>query len=526
MTSHNDTRITTWLATGHFTPSSILARLDTAITNSNAITSTELPVLTHLFSTLPNNTLTASSFRSLLQTKLNLALPLSTTQTIFNHLAYLSTLPFPSSTNPPPPSLTLPALKRALTWSLPGRDKQIIEMSNHSRMRTASDHRRLLFQSLADVHDTDHHSRIAAQKTAHRTAHQVEHAMYLDLCQTNHDDDGDEIFHDVLDVLYSVQEEHDPCVSGVLRDDFRAVAREIGGGLPELRKMGIPRARFECVVELVLALQFALGEGEDEPGERFGEAARAVCAAFFGGGKEVVVDWLGFEKAWTLAPFLFDGLHGLLARVFLGTGGPGISGFLDPPRVEEGLLDLGRASQLATFLAGSVDLGEIKRVWTQTPGEKRPVGDVLGETAEEAVLVVSGVDGSGTEVVFGVFTPHPRMDRDSIQTDQVPNVGGLERCCIFQLAPRQDVFRGVVGRPGWRTAGGEITFGRETGVALAFKEDGQVAELTHRVVESEDSEDSEDSQATSYAYEPNMTRGDWRLELRVSAMEVWKGPGV
>ncbi|KAI5856791.1 hypothetical protein GGS23DRAFT_617685 [Durotheca rogersii] len=568
-------------ARGELSPESIIARLDDRISNTYALDpEEEVPALEAAFATAStpgpaDAVLSEPAFISLLQTRATLPFGpegIEAGRIIYASVAYLSALPFaPAAAQRPPaaasqPGLSLAQLRRGLVWALPDRAGYVVEESSDARMRTRWDHRRLLFQSLATA--TLPASPAAADDAAQAAlararAFDVPEESW-DLCAANRDADGDEIYHDLVDVLCATQPARHPGRSAARRDAFRGAATRLRGGFPALDALAVPAPRFRALARVLLALQFAPPDGArfGAGGEvaPFEDAAQAVGAAFAqdagrGGAAGTVITWRSFARALDVAaPHLFDPLYRLLARAFLGRGAP-VDVLEAPARparspggAGSGALDLPLQSQLLTFLAPCVDAASLRRVarYAASPGSVTPAGfaeTLHTEVPDAAIAVFAGrirsaspASGGGSAeasegkpCVFGLYSPAPKADGSGIEdpADIDANNAGLRPCALFQLAPVQDVFPGVVGAEGWRVVGadekggGNLVFGdpgdEKGGIVLTLREGLSRGEIRHRGKGAEDGE----ADGGSIVYRANPYRGDWELEFVVEQLEIW-----
>ncbi|KAI1209536.1 uncharacterized protein F4807DRAFT_467726 [Annulohypoxylon truncatum] len=488
---------------------------------------------------------------------------------IFESINYLSSLPYIPRT-PQPSSqtngLSLAQLNRALVWLLPNRAKYIIEESNFSRIRTRWDRLRLLFQSLATstvplaAQDS---ARSHARLLTARHAFDVSWDGWLDNCAVNHDDDGDEIYHDLLDVLYSTQEERPRWSTLVPRDAFRNIAKQIKAEerLPELCTLAIPVQRFKDLVKVLLALHLELPKpdvGENTNLSQYDDAADSICAAFAQHRETGVTDlitWPSFAHAIeSMAPHIVEPLYRLLTVTFMNKAAPAdILGPPDPPRnlPEDAILTLPRVSQLVSFLAETIDAGYLRRTNRyESPNFPAPAALVraMTDVPEEAIVLFSGrvitamaaSTEEGKQCVFGLFSPAPKKDGICIQapSEIQPDNAGQRQCRLFQLAPVQDVFRGVAGEPGWNVVldaeGGEsVAFGdssaiedaeeRKGGVVLVLRDGLRRARIRQWSGDVEMSLDGgkDGGRKKGVAYEANPNRGDWTVDFVVEEIEIW-----
>ncbi|KAK1753169.1 hypothetical protein QBC47DRAFT_431515 [Echria macrotheca] len=569
-------KISDWVAQRALSKEAVWERVDNAIRGTRL----ESPFGSL---TASDSLLTEAAFIAVLQDKADL--PRSPDgeaagKILFSSLAYLSTLPFPSSTKtiPQRDGLSPAQLARALVWIIPDNYGSIVEEGNLSRQRSKADHRRLIFQSLAarlDPTDKPDYDAESARRLALHNAFEVEHESRRDHCALNHDDDGDEIYHDLLDVLYGTQiTPRDPRYGPVPRDAFRPVAKQLAAehDLDKLYDLGIPVDRFVSLVKYLVALQFTQPDAyRDEHGNldlsRFDAAARSICAAFCPDNSGVIITWPAFDHALkNITPYLLDPLYHLIIKIFLPDEpiNPGVSYLWDEPSPPPGdtppLLTMPLTSQLATLLGGSLDFSSLRRTFRYSPpsstspeSDQQPSSELMSRAMEtipeEAILVFSAhhhrhqhqqssgsspptattndtttttPSQSATTYIFGVFSYKPKEDRASIQnnTDLPSGFVGQERCAIFQLAPVQDVWRGVVGKPGWTVSDNEVVFGNDDscgGMVLKMKDGCRAVDIAHRTTGGDGSDGG-----GGYVYEPNGWRGNWSLaSLSIRDMEIW-----
>ncbi|QKX57760.1 uncharacterized protein TRUGW13939_04880 [Talaromyces rugulosus] len=517
------TTIDDWVAKGMLNKEFILERLDQRIEDGSPFSQEEKSALKRVFDSVcsTDGLLTQAAFISFLQTKS--ALPRSQEaiqagKLLYTSLAYLSSLPFPSSPERNASrGLSLKQLTRSLVWVLPGSYSAIIEQGSDSRLRTKADHRRLVFQSLASTTHKIQYDYEDARKIARHDAFEVDWESDLEFCSLNHDDDGDEIYHDLLDVLYSTQEEKSPGLARVPRDAFRPIAKRIAteNDVPSLHPIGIPTNQFISLVKLLLALQFESTETEVDL-DYFDAAATSICAAFSDHKDTAVITWSAFNCALKdITPYLFDPLYDMLSTSFLEQDPSHYQTGYEPPSEFGDILTLPLVSQLSTFLIGCAYFGDFRRLEHYTPSSLPTPNafiDAVETAPDEAVIILSGTTKSGDVCTFGVFSREPKADGASVQTNVIPNQVGLEPCSIFQLAPIQDIFRGTPGKPGWTVDSDTVMFGQGGGVVMVLTDGLRRAEIRHHVSERSDSEG---------VYKPNISRGNWIVELEISQIEIW-----
>ncbi|KAK8111716.1 uncharacterized protein PG998_008173 [Apiospora kogelbergensis] len=323
-----------WISSGLMVPAGIMARLE-VIVNGYALSEDEESQLQKTLSDTDGQALTPDTLLHLLQTRVGLPAnsPQSkeTANILFRGLWYLSTLPFPpppSERGPsqPPPHLIPAQVTRGLAWFLPGRSAAMVQEGNLSRSRTAADHRRILFQSLATLRtpesataETAEADAAALEARAARNA--TEGVGQGDWAVINRDADGDEIFHDLLAVMYATQPKGLEWLAPVELDGFRWAAKGVVAQLPWYNKLpllsslAIPRATVVAIVRLSLAAAPLLDEEDEDTDDEETErppktvaplplsgvddaAVERVAAPFCGGEKEAgLIPWPMFDDA-------------------------------------------------------------------------------------------------------------------------------------------------------------------------------------------------------------------------------------
>ncbi|KAK6849996.1 hypothetical protein PG995_013829 [Apiospora arundinis] len=342
-----------WISNGLMVPARIMERLDVEAAECSALGDDELSQLQKTLSAIDGQALTPAALLHLLQTRVGL--PSINSEEIanilFRCLWYLSTLPFPPSPSEEkvPASLTPTQVTRGLAWLLPGRCGAMISQGNLSRSRTAADHRRVLFQSMATAGTGTGEESDAAEAAARedRAARNATEGVdrYQGWSVVNRDADGDEIFHDLMEVLYSTQPKGPVWLAPVDLDGFRWAAKGIvaqlpssssaTSKLPSLYSLGVPTAQLVAVVRLALAARPLLDEDDEDTDEEDADeaerprkpvvplhlpgaddaAVEQVVAPFCGGKKDTqIITWPMFDDALRENPELFNPLFEVVSR--------------------------------------------------------------------------------------------------------------------------------------------------------------------------------------------------------------------
>lgn len=272
-------RLNSWIAEGAMDRNCIIQRLGERITDFTKDEEiAQLYQKFQLFGAVDNGTphcLGQTTFLSFLCS--HGALPSSLTEAgsiLFNILQYLSQAPF-SHQQLLPEALTAEEFLRALTWTHYEKACLVNREGNRCRGRTPADHRRLLFQSLA----TDCDDRILPldvkewQQQAERRAFELTDYRH-EFARINCDEDGDEMYHDVLEVIFSTQPVVDEALAPVEQDEFHSIAKKLHGNDVHLHELTIPPARLQTLVKLLLVARF--GHCGMLPDEQLPELSRVT----------------------------------------------------------------------------------------------------------------------------------------------------------------------------------------------------------------------------------------------------------
>ncbi|KAF4628584.1 hypothetical protein G7Y89_g9566 [Cudoniella acicularis] len=497
----------------------IIERVDDSVRLTYAMWPEEEALLAQIFD--KGAILTKTAFISLLATKG--ALPRSSEgveagEIIYTSMVYLATLPFPHYPEgpdaQPPDGLSSNQLMRGLVWANTDRVKYIIEQNSDDE-RAESDYLRRIFQSLASVRSSENASDITRDSPD-------ENKTY----SSDPDSDSDEMYQDLLAVVHSTQvvrQYGGHLRVNLRRDRFRTICKSLRKEykVPSLHEFVIPIQRFTALVRCLLLLQF-------EPIEpvvdlsRFDSAARSVCASFLQNPNDRVITWPTFEYAVrNIAPYLLDAYYRLLTQTFCGRSSP--FGVLDAAEVPSSVsapagiaLTLPLQCQLVTFLNNSIAFDLFTRI-RHYSASNLPTPTALLSTMQampdEALVVLFGKMATGESCTFGLFSPTPKSDGLSIQIFKPsPSHDGFERCSIFQLAPVQDLYRGIVGKPGWIVDDKRVTFGQGGGVILDLKDNLAQAQVRHQISEGDEIEST---------YKANPFRGNWVIDFEIIEVEIW-----
>ncbi|KAF2198579.1 hypothetical protein GQ43DRAFT_434136 [Delitschia confertaspora ATCC 74209] len=443
---------------------------------------------------------------------------------IYQMIHHLSHSPFPPSDPSTPRPLTLPEFQRGIFWLLPDQANLFIDQGSSSRTRTPADHCRMLFQSLATK--TASNSQLfnlsEARKLSERRAYQVPEyqSMSRDFCRPNFDDDGDELFHDVLDVLYTVQPLEIGPYARVERDSFRELAKRLGGETASvtLREMEIGEERFRVLLRYLLAAQLrqdgrVCGEVVERK-EELDEAVEAVLGSFClhrGEG----IGWEKFYSAvTTVFPHLFEPLFNLIHKL-LGHPSPELTldNFSSLPKTackETSVLTPAAFAQLNTFFSSKTTFDRdfvctrthsTEAVGLENRAFRGTIEAVISNDKNPTLLVVSGTMNSTAEkCVLGFFS-----DPSS------------ENNVIFQLHPIHDIFYPNKGDTidVEETEDGVLLYGKERWIEMTLANHGREVVLACRPKRM-------DREMEGEMWGFRQMRGDFEMRVGVERMEVWE----
>lgn len=253
-------KITEWIEQGLMTPQGVLKTLTENLLRF-AFSDEEKEQLSKTFDSLATTQdgtkrLDQSAFVSFLHSAGFLPPSLAAAGPIlYRSLLYLSQAPFYWS--PTPEYLTFDGLVRAVCWTEHGRSNKAYSSDSYCRSRAPADTWRAIFQSLATTRDGSAlpYNFEKARSDAERRAFDYprDQLNIREFAQTNYDEDGDEMFHDLVHALYSVQEEY-LGRAPVKPNSFLPLAREYHGEGPyhHLHNLSIPQNEFRIFVKLIV----------------------------------------------------------------------------------------------------------------------------------------------------------------------------------------------------------------------------------------------------------------------------------
>ncbi|KAH8593535.1 hypothetical protein B0O99DRAFT_688757 [Bisporella sp. PMI_857] len=406
---------------------------------------------------------------------------------LFGILLRLVNFPFRPLT--PPTTLNYTQFSRSLFWLLPERAERFFGGSGVGdkitvRARTPADTRRLLFESLADVQPQSlqiYNAALADEIAEHKGVGLDE--VSANFATTNYDRDGDQIYHDLLDVLSATQPVDYPN-GGHYRDDFRTIAKRLHASPISLEQLQIPQKRLEKIVKLLIA-----GRESNASVESQKTASIIVEGLTKVKGS---ISWYDFDREQRRkTPYLLPELYAMFSPLLTTPNNPTpefhqtTSSNLTSPILR----------QLSLLLAGTVSFGDIKLIH-QTTLSSNPnllVASLKLSSDFSLLLITGNLTLSKESHLFAFFSPSPSEDEQAIAKREDP---AWETALIVQLEPVFDVFRGRVGHPAWTYTDDELIFsGYEQGVQLKLSPGAQRL----RVARS----------------------GSEILELEVTKLEVW-----
>ena len=270
-------QIRAWAAVGAMTPTAIFARLNQRTLNS--FDEEEVTALHQNFNEICDggDHMSKQAFTSFALSKRGISPTLTEPlHTLFDSLCYLSKVPL-QTISPQPTQLTLEDLQRALMWLLPSREQSVIPATVGYRIRSPADHKRLIFQSLASPEDGSTvpvYGQASQSLAFHNDAMIADQQVYA----SDIDDDGDEMYQDILDVLVSTQPYIPVGCAEPSRDAYRKLAKQLHEGAPSVCELVAPRHRLESILSLILATNFM--DGVLFADQDLRSVARSMAASF------------------------------------------------------------------------------------------------------------------------------------------------------------------------------------------------------------------------------------------------------
>jgi hypothetical protein len=289
-------QIHAWTAVGAMTPEAILARIDQNIIDKRTFRPSELAALRRNFQAVCDNKgqISKAEFTSFVLSKSSFPAALAeAVHVLFESLCYLSGVPLQSTSSSSPSTtthLTIEGLTRALMWLLPSRVTSVITETSSGLMRSPADHRRLIFQSLATsqvAHAPEETRSVASLGPRQEAQNQA--------AETNVEDHGDEMYHDILDTLASTQPHIPPSFAPPSRDTFHALATKLHQGAPSLSSLAISKERLTSFLSLLLANNFL--ERLLDVGPDLQAVAHAMAASFCHGRQDGQITWEMYDFA-------------------------------------------------------------------------------------------------------------------------------------------------------------------------------------------------------------------------------------
>ncbi|PLB36920.1 uncharacterized protein BDW47DRAFT_132517 [Aspergillus candidus] len=482
-----------WARDGLMTPDIILKRLTDCMRGDSDSTR---EIIMHHFNrysdtTTEPNTLPQSALPALFAASDSpLTLFPEVTPILYRSLLYAAGIPFHNfllgPQDEPSPPLTLAQFRRALGWLLPSDKYLVYPMGSRCRARTPADERRVLFQSLARGTDGKRlpHDEDEARRRAMQRAFELPwwRKSELDYAQCNRDDEGDEMFHHLLEVLgFCMPWDWDDYIPFAQpnMEKFIPLARELHGDEVRLHHLSIDQADFRALARwLVFSHVVVTGIGEEERLRGLDEVAECVVRTFCRDARAGITYEM-FEDGCAMLPTAFYALDRVLLDVVADSDDhdfprrvvPHFGRILTAPVFGLLTMMLLRDMYFGRFTLRdeySWDVNQMEGL--DATGLERMI---RGEP-RQGVFLVSGTDPStGDRVVFGVFVLDPVEDGRAITPAQEPygDEPVEKSTLLFQLSPVVRRFDGILGRPGWSVRDGDLVFGEPGhGAALVLDE--------------------------------------------------------
>ncbi|KAL9121543.1 MAG: hypothetical protein Q9187_001893 [Circinaria calcarea] len=434
---------------------------------------------------------------------------------IYASAVYLAGFPFYEQS----PPLTFEAFRRAITLMLPDYAHTWIAASGDeecliTRERTEIDHLRLLFQSMA-TSDNESVQDLQSNDQGFKITMTPRPSKYdFDWRAPNIDADGDEMYHDVLDVLSATQPKQ-IYETSVSRDDQRSLATSLWQTRLCLSQYRMSREKLKPLVRLMLCMQLSdMHQQGSYSTDRLHEleASTNCVVNAFEVSNDKGITWPIFYSTTTMAsPLLLRPLYNLL-DLFLKSQ-DAILEYDDQVLPAEGrIFTLPLLCQLNIVLADTITLDGLKLLYQCQPLSStfdtkffNQLKDILKAYSEPCILLVRGQTTLNESITFGAFLPVAGLD-----TSHIAKSPDYRTSFLFQLSPVHDIFPAPAGEPVWASSDQGLWFGDEAaGVAFHLMKDLQKGMLLHRITDQG-------------SYRGNSRRGEWQAEVIIHELEIWK----
>lgn len=201
----------------------------------------------------------------------------------------------------PSPALSLDGWLRAFGWLIPWRDGIWYEQGPGAHWRTPADARRAIFQSIATGREGENlpYKSDDWSRQALRRAFEFPESdsQYRESANPNCDEDGDEMYHDVLDVVFTAQVEVPVWIEGVPRDVFRGLARQFHGHDLHLHQLTVPPDTMRIMVKYLLIQQLGTDLTVRLIRDHYLDAVADCIVRAFVQNSDVGVNWTMFDEA-------------------------------------------------------------------------------------------------------------------------------------------------------------------------------------------------------------------------------------
>ncbi|KAL8364552.1 hypothetical protein RB595_003708 [Gaeumannomyces hyphopodioides] len=505
---------------------------------------TEASLVSWITANLPADR--SDSFQSI--PALSAAIPL-----LFQAMCNLSTYPFIDNQPAAPAGLTYGDLLRVFCWGAP------VGLRLSPRQRSPADCRRALFQAFATRVPANglpfDEARWRDEARRRALAFPAPHIEFwgagwlAEETPINRNDDGDEIFHDLVDMLHQSQDEVDLGVAMIARGVFKKPAKKLKANIAPLQDYVMGEEELRVLVTGLVTLQGCFtDQGDNLPISGIDRKGIDMLVFAFGlGAGESNAQKINYEvfdrvvakaASGLFRPFhlLIDAFAKPLVPQEKPWGGLGALG----NRPDGSNLSYQRLAQLRTLTQDSAcvpteeltlgfewDRAVAPTVTSQTTAALLAAMRAEAENDHEAILLVRGQPVNGDRMrTFGFYSGRLPADEHKIQHPSHSNENHVP-ALLFQLGPVQDGFPGALYRPAWAVEkrGGEeptgLRFGHvDAGAALCLDLAAGRATFHHKVSPTVKGENEGPQEAV--VYEASFWRGSWEVEMEVDKVELWQ----
>ncbi|KAH8684227.1 hypothetical protein BGZ60DRAFT_559939 [Tricladium varicosporioides] len=441
---------------------------------------------------------------------------------LFSMMVYLSTFPLTIHKRISEPlTLAYEDLITAMHWLQPDPNDGL------DRTKSPTDRRRYIFLSLADISGDFKYNQSEEMEISARKAFQVDDHSRNWAC-VNFDEKGDEMYHDVLDLISSDRMQYvQPPWGPYRKEEFVGLATHLISPT-RLRQLAISRVRFKVLVKFLLAEYLNDGKAEISMNlQALDTSADSILNSFcYGTDADDIVTWPKFEYNLSEnTPCLFTSILRQIENLKRDPDGISNNNYntYSPENLLTGhILNLATMSQVLFSFGLSIGIEDLNLLFKYeriSSSSTCPTIDhfmsLLKFKPEDhwdtKILFIAGTNASNSEtVVFGALL-RGRNEDEKILEDLDDNDD--HRPALFQLIPYHDTFSGIYGKRAMcKTVSKNLCFGeQEMGFSMVLVEGMKTLKILHKI-----------TGGGFGSYGATLWRGDWGIEVEIIKVEVWE----